>query len=495
MALGTPRKLTGRRMVSIDISKEQFMQDPIRFTKEFLGQCIGIHNKNVRDFNYLEKEYLGEHDIFEKERADASNINNITVENHLHKIVDFQTGFTVGRPIEYSYKGEKQADDMTYFKRYLQDSKKGSLDIVLYRSKFLYGIGHRMIISRRKDFDDEQEAPFELINVDNKNCFVAHSSNTEKEELFGCVITKIYDIETKTSENLYTIYLTNGYYFSLKGNDYNLYEDLTSQSITFNPLIECPLNEHRTGLPELVLLLQHAVNGVDSMELDDIEQFISCFIVFENQEIDDEFLANLAELKKQRALAIKTTNPNAPAKVSFLSASLDHTNINSYYERLITAMYDITSTPKASGSVTSGGDTTGARLLGNGWESAQNQAEVTTGFMVSNEYEQLKRMFEICKYTSNKLDEIYPSEIEIKYNINMSNNLLVKTQSLQNLDSIKMPEEIALNMVGLSNDNHGVAIQWKAKKQEIEEKANNEEQQAVDNKVNENSTDKNGIPG
>ena len=57
------------------------------------------------------------------------------------------------------------------------------------------------------------------------------------------------------------------------------------------------------------------------------------------------------------------------------------------------------------------------------------------------------------------------------------------------------PEEIALNMVGLSNDNHGVANQWKAKKQEIEEKTNNEEQQAVDNKVKENSTDKNGIPG
>lgn len=484
MALGTPRRLKGRKMVTIDISKSQFMENPVEFTKRFLRKCLAIHNQNIRDYKYLELEYLGEHDICCKTREDDSTINNITVENHLHKIVDFQTGFVVGRPIEYSYKGEKESDDMTYFKRYLQDSGKGSLDIVLYRNKFLYGIGHRMIISKRSNYDDEKESPFEILNVDNKDCFIAHSSNTLKEELFGCIITKEFDIDSGQSQNVYTIYLTDGRYFSLKGNDLDLNEPLTNQSISFNPLMECPLNENRVGLPEIVLLLQHAVNGLDSMELDDIEQFISCFLVFENQEIDDQFLDTLKELKKQRALAIKTTNPNAPAKVSFLSATLDHTNVNTFYERLVTAMYDITSTPKASGSVTSGGDTTGARLLGNGWESAQNQAEVNTGYMISNEYEQLKRMFEICQYTSDKINEIYPSEIEIKYNINMSNNLQVKTQALVNLRSINMPKEVALNMVGLSNDNHGIANLWEVEDEKVKqtELTQTQNSNSVDNK-------------
>lgn len=471
MALGTPRKLKGRKIIEIDISHNQFMSDPIKYTQKYLGKCLAIHSQNVEDFKYLEKEYLGEHDIFDKEREDSSSINNITVENHLHKIVDFQTGFTVGRPIEYSYKGERECDDMTYFKRYLQDSEKSSLDIVLYRSKFLYGIGHRMIISRRSDFDSTYESPFELINLDNKICFVAHSSNTLKEELFGCIKTYKYNPEKNQKEELYTIYLNDGRYFELVGSQFKVETPLTKQSINFNPILECTLNENRVGLPELVLLLQHAVNGLDSMELDDIEQFISCFLVFENQEINEEFMAQLQELKKQRALAIKTTNPQAPAKVSFLSASLDHTNVNTYYERLITAMYDITSTPKASGSVTSGGDTTGARLLGNGWESAQNQAEVNTCYMIRDEYRQLKYMFQICRYSNNYINEIYPSDVEIKYNINMSNNLQVKTQALLNLRTMEVPCEVALNMVGLTNDSHGVAQLWEAeleKKQEQE---------------------------
>lgn len=483
MALGTPRKLKGRKVIQIDISKSQFMENPIKYAQQYLGQCLGIHSQNVRDFEYLEKEYLGDHDIFDKEREDSSSINNITVENHLHKIVDFQTGFTVGRPIEYSYKGEIECDDMTFFKRYLQDSEKASLDIVLYRSKFLYGIGHRMIISRRTDYDSESEAPFELINLDNKICFVVHSSNTLKEELFGCIVTFKFNPEKKTKESLYTIYLTDGSFFELIGNEYKVETPLTKQSINFNPILECTLNENRVGLPELVLLLQHAVNGLDSMELDDIEQFISCFLVFENQEINEEFIAQLEELKKQRALAIKTTNPQAPAKVSFLSATLDHTNVNTYYERLITAMYDITSTPKASGSVTSGGDTTGARLLGNGWESAQNQAEVNTCYMIRDEYRQLKYMFQICRYSNNYINEIYPSDVEIKYNINMSNNLQVKTQALLNLRSMEVPCEVALNMVGLTNDSHGVAQLWESaleKKQEAES-----EQQKTEIEINE----------
>ena len=49
MALGTPRRLKGRKMVTIDISKSQFMENPVEFTKRFLRKCLAIHNQNIRD--------------------------------------------------------------------------------------------------------------------------------------------------------------------------------------------------------------------------------------------------------------------------------------------------------------------------------------------------------------------------------------------------------------------------------------------------------------
>lgn len=458
------KNLRGRKLITCDVSynglySSSNIENEIA---DLLPKCLNQHKKNVSDFEYLEKIYAGEHDILKKTRVDETNdINNIVVENHCNKINNFKVGFTVGRPIEYSYKGSESADDMSYFNRYLKDSNKSSLDTTLYSDIYLNGIGHRMIIAKRNDFNQEYESPFEIINLDNKNCFVAHSSGVEKQILFGCIITKEYLKNTKNNTNVYTIYLNDGTYFELN-QDFKIKTPLTKQSINFMPIVECCLNEKRIGVIETIYPLQHAINNIDSMEIDDIEQFISSYLVFENQEINEDFYDNLKRLKKERALSVKTTNPNTPAKVSLLSASLNHTDINTLYDRLISAMYDISSTPKASGSVTSGGDTTGARLLGNGWESALNQAELDTSYMINFEYQQLKMIFEICNYQPNSfLNDLYPSEIEIKYNINMSNNLLVKTQSLQNLRALNMPYEIALNMVGLTGFSHEVAIEWR----------------------------------
>jgi SPP1 family phage portal protein len=466
MGIPEPKKLSnyGRKPIEIDISFNDFYTDPIGNTQKFLAECVKQQKDIVSDCEVIEDEYLGKQAILNKSRDDGSQINNKVVENRLWEIVNFHKGFMVGRPIEYSYKGAINTDDMTYFKRYLQDSKKASKDVDLYEDKYKYGTSYRMIISKRTDFDSEEESPFEILNLDIKSAFVAHSSSTEKQVLFGCIISKKY-IDENTTNDLYTIYLTDGTYFELEteGTDFDnaTIGARTKQSFDFCPIIECPLNKQRIGLVELVLYLQNSINGISSTQSDDLEQFVNSYLLFEHVEVDEEFTKNLLELKKQRIIAIKTNNPQTPAKVSMLQQTLDHDKVNNYYQRLIDAMFDITATPKASGSVASGGDTTGARLLGNGWESAQNMAEVDSSFMIANEYDQLKMMFKICKFLpNNKIDNLHASDIDIKYNINMSNNLLVKTQSLSNLYTMNMPKEQALNIVGLTADAHGVATIW-----------------------------------
>lgn len=479
MGLAQPRVLLGRKIVKCAISYDEFYKDPVGNAKKYITKCLSIHRENVKDFQYLKEQYLGKQDILLKTRTDDTPFNNINVENHLWKINNFKTGFTVGRPIEYSYKGDISTDDMDYLNRYLLDAGKASKDISLYMDKYQSGIAHRMIISRRTPSDSEFEAPFEIINLDNESTFVAHTNSVEKEVLFSCIINEKQNDYGYTNKYIYTIYLNDGSYFEIDSSrNHEVITPLTKQSINFNPIIECPLNIDRIGVLEIGLFIQNAINSMDSLELDDIEQFVSSYIVFENQEINDEFKKNLQELKKQRVLSIKSNNPQLPAKVYTLDQSLDHTNVNTLYDRLVTALYDITSTPKASGSVTSGGDTTGARLLGNGWESAQNQAEVDTAFMLENEMQQLKMIFKICRENGVKqIQNLYPTQIEIKYNINMSNNLLVKTQALSNLYSMNMPKEQALNMVDLTGDTHGVSTLWESKDKEAKDNENQNKQQ------------------
>lgn len=504
MGLVEAYKFKGRKQVLANISLDDYMKDPIENTKKVLGSCLATHNFNVGEIKKLEEILVGIQDILKKTREDDTPFNNKIVENHLWRISEFKKGFNVGKPIEYSYKGQQSVDDMSYFNSYIQDSGKPSLDVELYGDVFDFGIGYRMLVSKRSDYDNEWESPFELFNIDVKDCFMTYENSVQKRQLFACIINNIYDPnDEKNVKKSYTIYLSNGYYFQLISEDrlkksFNVSINLTKLTMNSCPIIEFVLNKQRFSYLEQGNNLQNALNGLDSLELDDIEQFVSSFLVFENQEIDDEFIDNLKKLKKQRALAVKSTNPQLPAKVSTLSQNLDYSQVEAIYGRFKSALYDITATPLGSGNVTSGGDTTGARLLGNGWETAQNQAEVDTSILVQSEYKQLRLMFEICRFAdNNKLDKIYPSQIEIKYNINMSNNLLVKSQALQTLRSIEMPCETALNMVNITGDSYGVAKEWQRaieEKQQREDelaKKQSEEKQVEATKVNTENTPKN----
>ncbi len=70
------------------------------------------------------------------------------------------------------------------------------------------------------------------------------------------------------------------------------------------------------------------------------------------------------------------------------------------------------------------------------------------------------------------VNELSANEIEIKYNINRSDNLLIKTQSLQNLmaDPVNMPAKIALQICGLTSDPNAVAKAMDEYKKELETK-------------------------
>ena len=70
---------------------------------------------------------------------------------------------------------------------------------------------------------------------------------------------------------------------------------------------------------------------------------------------------------------------------------------NKLKETLIQVMYDCCGVPLASSSVTSGGDTQGARQLGNGWENAYTIILKDINSLLKADRELLKIMLWICK--------------------------------------------------------------------------------------------------
>ena len=66
-------------------------------------------------------------------------------------------------------------------------------------------------------------------------------------------------------------------------------------------------------------------------------------------------------------------------------------------------------------------------------------------------------------------NEINVSDVAIKFNMNMSNNLLIKAESLKMLDEINFPEKTNLTICGITKDVDGVGKAWKENKEKAKE--------------------------
>jgi hypothetical protein len=134
--------------------------------------------------------------------------------------------------------------------------------------------------------------------------------------------------------------------------------------------------------------------------------------------------------------------------------------------------------PLASANVTSGGDTGEARLLGGGWTNAYTIIKRDILAMEQADREVLKRFIDIAKLNpKNKLNEISPNQIEIKYNINMTDNILSKTQSVKYLVEVGMPFEDILRAVPLFGDVKTVSARWTENLMKMREAQNIEKQE------------------
>ena len=72
--------------------------------------------------------------------------------------------------------------------------------------------------------------------------------------------------------------------------------------------------------------------------------------------------------------------------------------------------------------------------------------------MEKADYELLKKILWICKNSKyDKVDNISASDITIKYNFNVTDNILIKSQAFGTLIQY-MPADMALRATRLSND-------------------------------------------
>lgn len=475
---------------------------------KYMPLVLQKHQLNRRKIDYLHNVTLGEQDIHNKKRLynkDAKN-NNIVSENHAFRQTNFKVAFVTSEKRDYAHKSDSNCKDMIYLDRYLIDVDFYAKDKNIKEWIYQTGVGcsyecHRTDIIKKdikngkefyrylnKDegFDIETEAPFEFSDLDPRDNFVVYSSIRGNEPLFCVTLVEVERENNSPSFGGYDykIYIETRYarFIAKCSSNFNGFEKLVFElpkAFPSMPMVEHSINNARLGIVELNLDLFNCLNSLVSNVLDMVVDGANIIMVFKNTDIDQKTI----DAMNAKGALILNDNPenknNSEAKLETVTIKIDFAGLNSFYEERLTQAYDIAGVPLASGQVTSGGDTGQARLLGGGWNNAYTVIKNDITTLLKGDYDVLRLALKICKDVPGcPVKNITASQIDIKYHINQSDNLLTKAQSISTLYGINMPKEEILKVSGLFSDVCAVSQKWE--KEDKDAKQKNNETNATD---------------
>lgn len=456
----------------------------------------GLHDKNKQETRYLIDYMYGDQDIKTKVKKTRTDINNTGVENWAYAFVDWKKTFLLGKPVQYAPLNDVSNEEIIELNSYMTYENKNTLDLELWEDVLCCGRGFRYNNSNK--ITEEDESPFESINLDPWKTEVVYSSSINKEQLCTYVETEMVDYETQFNKiekveelvevpyNEYTVYTRNAQF---------VITDKKGEWViqTSNPLIlkehlvtEYYFNKKRMGIIELGKDIFDDINYVENLDLDDMEQFVNSIMVFTNAEVNKE---GMDAIKEYGAVSIKSTEQKK-ASVEILQSRLKSLDTQIYYLRKLNALHNILSVPQASnsGEVTNA-ETGKGMMIGQGFTSASVRAEGEELAFKKCDRSSLKTILKICKRNpKSKIKNLRISDIEIKLSRDLSENLLVKTQALQNLMAANIPPEIRNQVINLFSDPANVTklqLAYEEEKRNLENQIKEKQNENTLNKINE----------
>lgn len=460
----------------------------------YLPQCVAQLKANAVKIHALKEFVDGTHqDIDDKQylQQSSGHADNRIKENHAYEIVQFKEGFLLGDKKQFANKENVHNDDMTYLDKFLCDVDYYTKDLDLRHNIYATGIGTSFIMPRADIFFDNGEqgekrrvtylttndgynvkvnAPFIYETVNSEENAVVYSScigESGLKDLFCFNIATVLDIKTKSTEEVVTVYTRQAIYEWAKGTltkigDNSIYGKL--------PMTEHSLNNTRISPIEVVSDLLNAINLLLSLETNSVEDKVNQLLIFLGCNMEQE---DIDVLYEKGVICLPGDGASTP-DVKTISNDLKYTETNVLIERVLTRCFDIVGVPLASAAVSSGNNE--AAYLGGGWTNASTIINRDILHFEKSDREELRKMIAVCKLNpENPVNEISANEVDIKYNVNQSNNLLVKTQALQNLRDVKFPILPSLKVTHLVSDIETVGAAWakELEKAKQEEQAQN----------------------
>ena len=368
----------GRQRILVDYT-EVTSQNVI----EILEKAEKIHEKNASDCDYLIQYFLGEQDILNREASTTSNTNNKVVVNYALPITREIVGYTLGSPVEFVARGDKQEEVQIINDSYDYESVNTTdMCAAIYAS--ICGVGYYITLpSTEITKDNTPEIPLIVDYLDPRSTFVVQSNVIGTPQLMSCTIIE-------TEEVTYHICYTDTNRFIVENM-----EKVTTES---NPIGKDPITMLEnslflTGDWEQAISVMNATNLVTSDSLNDIEGTIRSLLVITGTEFEEgKESESLSNIKSNRLLTLVSPGgTNVDAK--FIAPMLESTSVKNVREYLDEARNIITGIPDRDNNT--GGDTGTAVLNRNGWTDIEIVARFKEMFIKKARKRQLEVGLEI----------------------------------------------------------------------------------------------------
>lgn len=488
-------KTHGRKTIYANYSEKEILnateKERQKIIIDIVEHSIPLHEQNRTETRYLRDYLYGIQDIQNKEKKTRTDINHTSTENWAWAFCDWKKTFLLGKPIQYAPVNDVNNEEISKLNDYVTYENKQWLDQEIYEDIFLGGRGFRYINSSPISEDDE--APFDLINLDSDLTEVIYSSSIKHEQLLSYVETSkkwIYTDDTGKQQEKdyyeYTVYIRNKQYIiDNKTGNYKIKGSPKPIMLNKHIVVEYYINRRRMGLLEIVKDIFDDINYVENLDLDDIEAFVNSIMVFTNAEVTKE---SMDAIKEYGAVSIKSTDQKK-ASVEVLQSRLKSLDTQIYYLRKLSALHSILSVPQATQNGEMNAETGKAFLTGQGFTSASVRVEGEEQAFRKCDRNALKVILKICKEsTDSSIKNLQVIDLVSKFSRDLSDNLVSKTTALLNLTTAQIPPEIRNQVIGLFSDPVSVTKlqkKYEEEREKIKKALDNTNQKTITDKINE----------
>lgn len=481
-------KFAGIKKITLPLSEDELTPEKI---KKFFPDAVSAHKANAEKIKYY-KNYVDGffQPIDNKTRKFENSVdhNNKIKQNHAYSIVTFKEGFLLGDKREFAQKSDSNSDDLIYLERYLSDVAFYSKDLEVKHNIYSTGIGTSFVSVRpdlvaddngvyrfkvkKEGYDVDNDSPFIYECVDSQYNAVVYTSKIGKRglgDLFCFNISTEYD-KDGNEKTVYTVYTRE---YTIRLNDEFEFMDSpisTPIDLKMLPMVEHSINSSRIGAVEIIEGMLNGVNTLVSNCVDNVVDTVNQILVFLGCDAKE---IKLEDILESGMICIPPSNGTVNPALDKITLDMRYSDVNVLMQEILTRCYDIAGVPLSN--TTSGNGNNQAAYVGGGWTNAMTIIKRDVRALEESDRELLKKMLLICKLNpDNKVNEISANQIEIKYNVKITDNVLSYTQALQNLVDSNVPFEHILKAIPLWGDTKTVAKDWNENVKRLKEEQENQ---------------------